>query len=122
MSSHFTISNGVPQGGILSPSLFTVCRMVPLHCKIRACKIYHIDNVSINHVFYADDLCLMAHCAIALQELITVCYQYSNKIDLNFNSIKSICFAFTTNYYILSLSPLFMNSLSLLYADTIKYF
>ena len=90
--------------------------------KIRACKIYHIDNVSINHVFYADDLCLMAHCAIALQELITVCYQYSNKIDLNFNSTKSICFAFTINYYILSLSPLFMNSLSLLYADTIKYF
>ena len=31
----------------------------------------------------------MAPCAIALQELINVCYQYSNEIDLNFNATKS---------------------------------
>ena len=37
----------------------------------------HIDDVCINHVHvcYADDLCLMPPCAIALQELINVCYQ-----------------------------------------------
>ena len=26
----------------------------------------YVDNVCVNHVFYADDLCLMAPCAIAL--------------------------------------------------------
>ena len=81
----------------------------------------HIDDVCINYVFYADDLCLMAPCAIALQELINVCYQYSNKIDLNFNATTSFCVAFTPNHYKLLLSSLFMNSLSILYADSIKY-
>ena len=81
----------------------------------------HIDDVCINHVFYADDLCLMAPCAIALQELINVCYQYSNEIDLNFNATKSFCVAFTPKHYKLLLPSLFMNSLPILNADSIKY-
>ena len=47
----------------------------------------HIDDLCINHVFYADDLCLMASCAIALQELINLCYDYSIGIDMNFKII-----------------------------------
>ena len=75
----------------------------------------------LHHVFYADGLCLMALCAIALQELINVCYQYSKEIDLNFNATKSFCVAFTPKHYILVLPSLFMNSLPILYADSIKY-
>ena len=41
----------------------------------------HIDDLCINHVFYADDLCLMAPCAIVLQDLIGLCYEYSVDID-----------------------------------------
>ena len=63
----------------------------------------------------------MASCAIVLQELIKVCYQYSNYIDFSFNATKSFCAAFTLKYYKLSLTRLFMNSLSILYADSIKY-
>ena len=59
----------------------------------------YVDNVCVNYVFYADDLCLMALCAIALQQLINVCYRYSNIVDLNFNALKSFCFAFTPRLY-----------------------
>ena len=38
----------------------------------------HISDVCINHVFYADDLCLMAPCAIALQELLNPCTTVCN--------------------------------------------
>ena len=48
-----------------------------------------ISDVCINHVFYADDLCLMTPCAIALHELINICCLYSIEIDLNFNATKS---------------------------------
>ena len=51
----------------------------------------YIDNVCVNHVFYADDLCLMAPCALALQELLNICYNYSIIVDLNFNAKKSFC-------------------------------
>ena len=120
MSPYFTISNGV-QGGILSPSLFSVY-MDDLSSLLNTSRIgCHIDDVCINHVFYADNLCLMALCAIVLQELINVCYQYSNKIDWNFNATKSFFVAFTPKHYKLLLPSLFMNSLPILYADSIKY-
>ena len=72
MSTYFTISNEVRQGGILSPSLFAVY-MDDLSSLLNTSRIgCHIDNVCFNRAFYADDLYLMAPCAIALQELINV--------------------------------------------------
>ena len=57
MSPYFTIFNGVRQGGILSPSLFAVY-MDDLSSLLNISRIgCHIDDVCINHVFYADDLC-----------------------------------------------------------------
>ena len=51
MSPYFTISNGVRQGGILSPSLFAVY-MDDLSSLLNASRIgCHIDDVCINHVF-----------------------------------------------------------------------
>ena len=57
----------------------------------------HIDDLFVNHMFYVDDRCIMAPCAIALQELIGLCYEYSVDIDLNFNETNSYCVALTTN-------------------------
>ena len=65
MLSFFTISNGT-RYGILSPSIFAVCMdylSSLLNASRRGC---HISDVCINDVFYADDLCLMVPCAIAL--------------------------------------------------------
>ena len=65
--------------------------MTYLICYIRSGVGCYIDNVCVNHVFYADDLCLMAPCAIALQELLNMCHSYSIIVDLNFNAKKSFC-------------------------------
>ena len=117
-SSCFTISNGVRQGGILSPVLFSIY-MDDLSVLLSQSGIgCHIDDLCINHVFYADDLCLMAPCAIALQELINLCYDYSIEIDMNFNILKSYGIdriAFTPKLYKLTLPSLHINSLSFSY-------
>ena len=63
----------------------------------------------------------MAPCAIALQELINLCYDYSIGIDMNFNALKSYCIAFTPKLYKLTLPPLHINSLPISYTDSIKY-
>ena len=61
------ISSGVRQGGILSPKLFSVY-VDDLSDKLIKCKIgYHIDNLCINHVMYADDICLMTPSPAFLQ-------------------------------------------------------
>ena len=40
---------------------------------------------------------------------------------MNFNATKSVCAAFTPKHYNLVLPSLFMNSMPILYADSIKY-
>ena len=109
-STRFTISNGVRQGGILSPILFSI-DMDDLSLILPESGIgCQIDDLCINHVFYADDLCLMAPYAIAFQELIDLCYEcrYSAEIDLNFNATKSYRVAFTPKLYKLALPSLYI--------------
>ena len=68
MSSYFNISYGVRQGGIVSLSLFAIY-MDDLSSLLNTSRIgCHISDVCINHVFYADDSCLLAPCATSLQE------------------------------------------------------
>ena len=43
-----------------------------------------------NHIMYADDICVMAPTAIALQKLLDVCFEYSIANDLLFNPVKSV--------------------------------
>ena len=121
MSFYFNISNGVRQGGILSPSLFAIY-IDDISSLLSTSMIgCHISDVCINHVFYEDDLCLMAHCAIALQELINICCLYSIEIDLNFNATKSYCMIFTPRNYKRFIPSLYLNKLPVLYTDSIKY-
>ena len=52
--------------------------------------MYSIDNLCMNHVMYADDNCLMVPSPAALQELINICFDFSVRNDLSFNSyVKS---------------------------------
>ena len=59
-SSFFTVSNGVGQGGILSPRVFAVYvddLSNHLHDARSGCFVGH---QCINHVMYADNICLFA--------------------------------------------------------------
>ena len=121
ISGFFCISNGVRQGGILSLKLFSVY-IDDLSDKLVRCKVgCYIDNLCMNHVMYADDICLMAPSPAALQELIDICYDFSVQNDLSFNSSKLYCMVFKPKSYKLSCPRLYMDNQLLKYTDDIKY-
>ena len=60
------------------------------HCK----AVCYINEQCMNHIMYADDICVMAPTAIALQKLLDVCFEYSIANDLLFNPVKSVCIVF----------------------------
>ena len=93
MLDSFQIFNGVRQGGILSPKLFAIYLdklSVALNKSGIGCNV----GICVNHVFYADDLCLVAPTAMALQQIINVCSDYSVEHNIVFNEKKSYCVVF----------------------------
>ena len=93
-TSSFFVSNGVKQGGILSPILFNVY-MDQLSVKLNASSIEgDIGGVLVNHLWYADDICLISLSSAGMQQLLNICDTYAKEYDLlyNDNQSYSLCF------------------------------
>ena len=81
-SNYFTICSDVRQGEILSPKLFTLY-VNQLTNKSIACNVgCYFNSMCINHVMYADDICLLALTASAIQSLLDVCHEYGTDNDI----------------------------------------
>ena len=120
-STYFTICNGVRQGGILSPRLFALY-VNQLTNQLIVCKEgCYFNDMCINHVLYADDICLLAPTASAMQTLLDVCYEYGIDNDILFNPIKSVCTVFKPKAYKLYLPTVFIGSDALKFIKESKY-
>ena len=89
MSDSFSVTNGVRQGGILSPYLFCVY-MDDLSKQLNNVNAgCIIDATLINHLMYADDLVLLAPSSMGLSMLLSACSDYGKEHDIKCNSTKS---------------------------------
>ena len=98
-STYFNVSNGLRQGGVLSPKLFAIF-VDDLPQDLAMCKSgCYIDDQCMNHVMYVDDICLLAPSAIGLQRMLDVCFDFSIR-----NDIKSSPIILFLNLYTLFLN------------------
>ena len=98
-SDRFYVTNGVRQGGILSPYLFNVY-MDDLSIKLNSKHIGCTIGVEkINHVMYADDLVVLAPSTKGLQELLRVCEDFGTSHSVKFNANKSAIMCFRANIH-----------------------
>ena len=88
MSRYFATSNGVKQGGVLSPILFSVYideLLTELKKSGYGCMIGHVYCGAFG---YADDVSLVAPSLHALSKMCDICLQYAHDYDLQFNPAK----------------------------------
>ena len=99
MSSHFSISNGVKQGGVLSLILFTIYidnLIIQLMKFNIGCKI---GNSFLCVFGYADDLTLLCLSLAGLKQMLNVCEDYAKEFNILFNASKSKLMHFRKNYF-----------------------
>ena len=76
ISDSFNVTNGVRQGDILSPQLFNIY-IDGLRDILNKSSIGgSIGGKRINHMLYADDLCIVSLSPAGLQQLLSICDQY----------------------------------------------
>ena len=89
LSHKFSISNGVRQGGVLSPILFTIYiddLLIELEKQGIGCFWRHFF---IGAVCYADDIALIAPSQSALQLMLRTCSEFASSHSLIFNTSKT---------------------------------
>ena len=88
-SEWFRVSNGVKQGAVLSPTLFSVYVDNLLRKITDAGLGCNIGHVCCGIIGYADDILLLAPTVQSLNKMINICEDYANEYDIKFNGTKS---------------------------------
>ena len=88
-SESFQCSNGVKQGGVLSPILFCVY-IDELLCQLKNAGYgCHIGDVYLGCFGYADDLTLLAPSISSAKFMLSICERFALEYDVCFNPSKS---------------------------------
>ena len=86
LSGTFSDSNGVKQGGVLSPLLFTVY-LDQLILALKELGIgCHLNDMFMGAFIYADDVTLLAPTSMALKAMLNTCTDFAALHNLLFNA------------------------------------
>ena len=120
--SSFTVSNGVRQGGILSPYVYGVY-VDEMSADLNRIKMgCYIGNHKINHLMFADDLRCFAPSIQGLRKLVRICEKYALGHVINFNSDKTVGMYFTSPLLKLNIQPFVsINGSSIKFVSDTKY-
>ena len=92
-----TISNGVKQGGCMSPTLFSIY-LDKLLGILRASNVgCRYGNHYMGAFCYADDISLLSPTVSGLQDMLKICERYADKYKIHFNASKSQLLCFNTS-------------------------
>lgn len=118
----FTASNGVRQGGILSPLFFNVY-MDELSVTLSNANLGCVMNgVFFNHLMYADDLVVLAPSPRAMQMLLNLCDNFARENHVIYNTRKTVCMCAKPKCFKSVFTPSFeLCGTSLRYISSHKY-
>lgn len=89
VSNAFSVMNGVKQGGVMSPVLFSVYiddLLIELEKSGIGCQI---GNRFVGTLAYADDLTLICPTVYGMRKMVAICERYAEQYSILFNGSKS---------------------------------
>ena len=89
LSPEFSVSNGVKQGGVLSPILFCIYIDELLHRLKASGYGCHIGDMFLGALGYADDVTLLAPRLSSLKCMLSVVQKFGEDYNVTFNPSKS---------------------------------
>ena len=94
LSDKFDVTNGVKQGGVLSPLLLSVY-LNDLLCQLRDQNIgCHMNSHFVGAVIYADDITLLGPTPNSVMTLLDICSNYAHDHDIILIHLKQPVFIF----------------------------
>ena len=97
-SSHFKISIGIRQGGVLSPILFNIY-IDSIVTKVNtSCLGCTLKQACVSILIYADDILLIAPTVTALQFLVNTCCEELSHLAMDINRSKTVCMRIGPRY------------------------
>ena len=97
-STQFIVANGLKQGRIILNILFNMY-MDGLSETLNSSGIGgYLEDAFLNHLCYADDLCLISLSSRGMQQLLNICQSYATNHQLLCNGAKSfsLCLKYNT--------------------------
>ena len=90
-SDSFNVSNGVKQGGVISPLLYTgSCYIDNLFAQLEHSGLgYHVGTSYAGAFGYADDIALVAPSMQCLKKMIIICEKYANSYSIRLHSTQT---------------------------------
>lgn len=122
-SEPFGAINGVKQGSVLSPILFTLCLddlIAELESKGDGCWVGHKYY---GIVGFADDLKLLCPSLKGLQNMLNVCKKFSDSTGLTFNADKTLCIKYHHGKHVNNLIqyPIYLGDIQLKWYSQVKH-
>ena len=121
MFQQFCVTNGVKQGGIISPMLFNLY-INNLSVKFNCSGIGgYIETFFINNLCYADDLFLISLFSSGMQHLLNICKEYASTHKLLYNDSKSFLLWFKKNTLKVSSSSSYLDQMKIPTVEQCRY-
>ena len=120
-SDTFEVLNGVRQGGVISPILFTVYMdelLDRLECSGFGCYVGHVYMGSLCS---ADDLSLLAPTLYSLQRLVYICEEFGVEFDILFNARKTASILFNGRYRYVEPPNISLNGTAIPWQKSVKH-
>ena len=114
------MENGVKQGGVLSPILFSIYFDELLKRIERTGIGCHIGHHFYGGLGYADDVVLLSPTVRGLQLLINTCEKFATEHNVTFNSRKTVCTYFESRN-IIACIQVSLNSVKIPWQTSVKH-